>query len=267
VTACRISDLVVFPVKSCCGIRLTEARVRARGFAHDRRWMVVDGGGEFLSQRGFPALARVRVALEDEGLRLDAPAMPPLTVTPSGNGKRRMVRVWDDEVEAECAGAEAATWFSSFLDAPCELVRLGAAGSRPVDPRYGRPGEQTSFADGFPYLLASDASLEDLNRRLDRPVPMARFRPNIVVTGCPPFAEDSWSALTFGEVRFRVVKPCARCVVVNTDQLTGERDAEPLRTLASFRRHDKQVLFAQNLVAETEGTLRVGDVGHAEQRP
>ncbi len=256
----RVSALTCYPVKSCRGIALESAEVTERGLRHDREWMVVDAEGRFLSQRTRPELARVRVALASEGLLLSAPGLEELTVPLACPDKSdRTVTIWRDTVVAESAGKDASRWFSRLLGAPCELVRMPADSRRRPDPGRSRPDDRVGFADAFPFLLLAEASLAELNRRLERPVPMDRFRPNIVVAGCAPHAEDSWTTLRIGPVLFRVAKPCARCVITTTDQETGTRGPEPLRTLATYRTVDGRVLFGQNLLHEGRGTIRVGD--------
>lgn len=256
----RVSALTCYPVKSCRGIDLESAEVSERGLRHDREWMVVDAEGRFLSQRTRPELARVRVALASDRLLLSAPGMDELAVhlAPAGSANRT-VTIWRDTVIAESAGGDAARWFSHLLGTRCELVRMPAGSPRRPDPDRSRRDDRVGFADAFPFLLLSEASLAELNRRLERPLPMDRFRPNIVVAGCAPHAEDSWRTLRIGPVLFRVAKPCARCVITTTDQETGARGPEPLRTLATYRTVDGQVLFGQNLLHEGRGTIRVGD--------
>lgn len=226
--------------------------------------MVVNPEGRFLTQREHPRLAVVQPSLEAHYLRLRAPARSevrvPLRREP---GEVRRVRVWDDDCEAWDEGEGAAGFFSDHLGAPVRLVRMADAFVRPVD---APQTAQTGFADAFPLLVLSEASLEELNRRLVErersPVPMSRFRPNVVLTGCPGFAEDGWEAIRIGEMTLDVVKPCARCVTTTVDQARGEvRDhQEPLATLATFRRRGDGVVFGQNAVHRGPGRLAVGDV-------
>jgi uncharacterized protein YcbX len=255
-----VSGLFVYPVKSCAGLALDEAEVTATGFALDRRWMVVAEDGGFLSQRSHPQLARIRVRVESDRLQLEGPHLPTLQVPLENDGSpSRRVTVWRDECPAIDEGREAAAFFSQHLGRPVRLVRLAGDDARPVSGPAAQPGDRVSFADGYPFLLLSQASLDGLNRRLSLPVPMDRFRPNIVVTGCGPHDEDRWHHLRIGSVDFRVAKPCARCVVTTTDQRTGERGQEPLRTLAEYRSEDGQVLFGQNLIHAGRGMVRIGD--------
>jgi uncharacterized protein YcbX len=256
----RVSDLVIYPIKSCCGVTVDQVMVGVTGFEHDRRWMVVGDDGRFLSQREHHRLALVRVRLGEDRLRLEAPGLPVLEVAfEGGNGRPSRVQVWDDECPAMTEGADAAAWFSRHLGCSARLVRMTGDNARPLSSSSAQPGDYVSFADGYPFLLLSAASLDGLNRRLSLPIPMDRFRPNIVIDGCEPHAEDAWDRVRIGEVRFRLAKPCARCVVTTVDQTTGERGREPLRTLSTYRTVDGQVLFGQNLVHEGRGVLRVGD--------
>lgn len=250
----------VYPIKSCGGIPLDEAEVDERGLRYDRRWMLVDGDGCFLSQRELPRLALVSVNLGPDALAVEAPGMPPLEVPlrPVRAG-RVPVSVWGDVVGGQPVGGEADRWFEEFLGTRCSLVYMPDESVRPVDPDYGEAGDVVGFADGFPFLAISEASLDALNARLERPVPMNRFRPNLVIRGCGPFAEDGWRRVRVGSVTFRVVKPCARCVITTVDQETAAAGKEPLRTLARFRKVGSNVLFGQNLIHDSRGTLSVGD--------
>ena len=257
----RVRSLHIYPVKSCRGIDLEAAEVTAMGFRLDRQWMVVTPDGGFLSQRSHPVLARVGTRIEGDLLILEGPDLSPLEVAlEETDGDQRSVTVWNDTCTALSAGPEAADWFSSLLGTACELVRQPDAGIRQVDTGYADPGDRVAFADGFPFLLISQASVDELNRRLATPVPTDRFRANIIIDGCGPHAEDGWSTITVGELGFRVAKPCARCVVITTDQHNGSRSTEPLRTLAGYRTINGKVLFGQNLVHQGMGTLRVGDI-------
>ncbi len=259
-----VASLHVHPVKSAGGVAVDEAFVSARGLEHDRRWMLVDRDARFLSQRAHPRLALVRTRLEDGRVRCARPGAPDLVLpaAPPEDAPEMGVEVWGDRVRARSASQEAHAWFSDHLGLACRLVHMPDHVRRPVDPSFGREGDVVSFADGYPVLLAEEASLEDLNARLDEPVPMDRFRPNLVVAGTAPYAADGWSRIRVGAVPFRVVKPCARCVVTTVDQATGRAGgeaAEPLRTLATYRRSGSGVVFGQNLVPDGHGTVRVGD--------
>lgn len=255
-----VRSLHVYPVKSCRGIDMDSATIVPTGFRFDRQWMTIAPDGNFLSQRSNPILAEVRTRFEGDRLILEAPGRSRLEVAATEpDGTAQPVTIWSDRCDAVSAGPEAAEWFSSLLGTPCELVRQADTGIRQVDTRYAELGDRVAFADGFPFLLISADSVDELNRRLAEPVPADRFRANIIVDGCGPHAEDLWHEITIGEVGFQVAKPCARCTVITTDQESGARSAEPLRTLAGYRTVDGKVLFGQNLVHRGIGVLRVGD--------
>jgi uncharacterized protein YcbX len=258
VSSAFLSRIHVYPIKSCGGLAPVQWEVDDFGLRYDRRWMVLDLTGEFITQREEPRLALVRPALTDQSLVLRAPGMPDLSlplVPPAGDRVR--VQVWSDVTEGVPAGPEAAQWLSRFLGRLVRLVWMPDDVVRPTDPLYAA-GYRVSFADGFGFLLISEASLQELNRRLETPLPMNRFRPNLVVSGCEPFAEDGWRDLRLGGLELRVVKPCGRCVVTTTDQETAERGMEPLRTLATFRRQNGEVMFGQNVVHRGRGRMLVG---------
>ena len=256
----RVDGLFRYPVKSCGGTSLPSATVGPRGIVGDRQWMVVDDTGEFLTQREHHRMSLVRPHLTDVGLlELSAPGMPPLTVTPAIRRDRVDVSIWSDRCVAIDEGPTVAEWLSAFLDVRCRLVRFPDDATRRVDPEYAGPNDQVGFADGFSFLLASCASLDDLNHRLASPLPMNRFRPNIVVSGGEPFEEDRWKSIRIDGIAFAVVKPCARCVTTTVDQQTGEASREPLRTLATFRNvPGRGVMFGQNLIHDQSGVLHVG---------
>jgi uncharacterized protein len=256
----RLSGLNIYPIKSARSIALGDSEVDDFGLRYDRRWMVVGQSGRFLSQRSHARLALVVPRISDGALRIDAPGMPiletPLDPLPTVATR---VTVWDDTCAATWLGEKAADWFSQFLGSPCSLVHMADDVMRPADPVFALGGSRVSFADGFPFLLISEESLADLNRRLAQPLPMNRFRPNLVVAGGEPYQEDRWERIEIGGIGLRVVKPCGRCLVTTTDQTTGERGKEPLRTLATYRKRDGEVMFGQNVVHEGLGRLRVGD--------
>jgi uncharacterized protein YcbX len=257
-----LTALNIYPLKSCAGLPLTRATVEPLGLEHDRRWMAVRPDGSFMTGRELPALVRVRALPGPTGLHLSAPGMPDLEVpTPPADAPRLDVTVWRDTCSAARAQVEADRWLSEYLGQPAALVHVDARMERPVDPRYAAPEDRVGFADAFPLMLISEASLADLNQRLARPVPMARFRPSLVVDGCAPFAEDGWKRLRIGTVELAVVKPCARCVFTTVDPETARHDPEqePLRTLSAYRRVGNKVLFGQNLVVRRPGEIRVGD--------
>jgi len=262
----------VHPVKSLGGCAVVEADVDALGLAGDRRFLVVDPAGRFLSQRTLPRMALIATRLDAVTLTLIAPGAGAFSVprAPDPAAPLVPVTVWKSEgMLAEDCGAAAAAWLGGFLGAACRLVRIGPAFRRPVRrvPAGLAGTPLVGFADAYPFLLASEASRADLNDRLvargGEPLPWDRFRPNLIIDGCAAFAEDGWPRLRIGAIDFRAAGPCARCAITTTDQATGERDVEPLRTLATYRR-DRQspedVNFGQNLIHVTlAGRLRLGD--------
>ncbi|WP_432136201.1 MULTISPECIES: MOSC domain-containing protein [unclassified Streptomyces] len=267
-TEARLLSIHVHPVKAARGVAPREAVVEPWGLAGDRRWALIDDGGRVVTQRRHPRLALAAAEpLPGGGVRLSAPGLPSLDVAVPEPGETVPVELFSDKVEAVPAGAAAHTWCSTHLGADVRLVHMDdPAGRRPLAPEYALPGETVSFADGFPLLVTTTASLEALNALIaggdhpqEGPLPMNRFRPNVVVSGTEPWAEDEWTRLTIGAVPFRVAKPCGRCLVTTTDQGTAARGAEPLRTLGRHRRRDGKLVFGQNLVPLARGTIRIGD--------
>jgi len=248
----QVTELNIYPVKSCRGIALKQARLTETGFEHDREWLVITPEGRFLTQRERPQLAQIETAIGGDQLILRKPGGADLTVPLNLTGSEREVTIWRDKVDAFDAGDEASIWLTGHLGKPARLVRFDKRRKRMSNTQWtGGIEALTQFADGYPWLLISQASLEDLNRRMQTPLPMNRFRPNIVVDGLPPFGEDSVDEFISGEVRLKVVKPCDRCVVTTTDQITGERTSdEPLKALKEFRfdRNLRGVLFGQNMI-------------------
>ncbi|MBK8226222.1 MAG: MOSC domain-containing protein [Flavobacteriales bacterium] len=255
-----LATIRIHPVKSLGGFAVQQAKLTDRGLQHDRRWMLVDPDGRFLSQREIPAMACLRCAPQGDGFRVtdirNGEAIDlPWSIASEGS---RMASVWSDLVRVEQGNAQWSTWFSARLGADVQLVFMPEATHRRIDGRYAKG--HTSLSDGFPYLIVSQASLDDLNARLDAPVPMDRFRPNLVIAGGAAFQEDAWKEVAIGGARFQLVKPCARCVITATDQSTGERGKEPLRTLATYRARDGKVLFGMNAAGLEGGVVRVGDL-------
>lgn len=263
---CRLADINLYPVKALGPIRPRQAQVTGLGLAGDRRWLLTGEDGRFLSQRTAPALALVMVTAAPEGWLIEAPRRPPLHLPTAASGPRHRVTVWSDTLSAVAGPAEADAWFTAYLGRPCRLSYMDAACVRPVEtpPEPGAEattGHRVSFADGYPCLLISTASLDLLNGHLEAPVTMDRFRPNLVVTGCAPHAEDTWTRFRIGGAVFRAVKPCARCQVTTIDPGTAVPSPrqEPLRTLARYRTRPGGVMFGMNLVVEEEGTVFIGD--------
>ncbi len=264
--AATLSALYVYPVKGLRAIALASARCTDRGLEHDRRWMVVDAGGRFLSQREHPRMATVWTELSGGTLTLSAPDEDAVVVAfPPPSAPAMRVEVWNSVCAALPASREADHWLSNYLGLPCRLVYMPDDSQRFSNERYAGQGKRVGFADGYAYLLTGEASLGDLNARLAATghpaLPMNRFRPNLVVSGAGAFAEDGWREIRIGEAVFRAAKPCGRCQVTTTDQATGEvLGPEPLATLAAFRESTEfGVMFGMNLVSVREGTVRVGD--------
>ena len=249
----------MYPLKGAAGIALRSARLDSFGVERDRRWMIVDASGRFVSQREHPRLALLRVALEEDALVLESGTAGVLRLPFEISGERRPVRIWQDEVDAVDAGAEAAAFVGRHIGIEARLVFMPNDVLRQADTTYARTGDRVSFVDGFPLLLISQASLDQLGMRVGEPLSMKRFRPNIVVAGTVPHAEDAWRRITIGTVECDVVKPCARCTVITVDPATAQTHTEPLRTLATYRRVANKVFFGQNLIHRGTGTLHVGD--------
>lgn len=261
-----VRKLFIYPVKSARGIAVDQAAVTDRGFEHDRRFMVADAQGQLLTQRKYPQMALIDVRIERGGsagagrLALEAPGVGRVEVPlRPEEGERRTVEVWGDRCEALSMGPEPQRFLERFLGTPSDLVYMPDETTRLADPAYAGPGEKVSFADGYPYLVIAEASLADLNAHLKEPVPMNRFRPNIVIEGCEPYAEDGFRSVKIGEVTFRATEPCARCVLITVDQDTGVKGVEPLATLSKIRKQGQKVLFGQNLIQRGDGVIRRGD--------
>lgn len=259
-----LSGLYIYPIKSARGTRLERAHFSDLGLDYDRRWMLVNPEGHFLSQREIPDLARLEVQLQTaenalilgfdgEGLELPLPQDETYL-----RSELLEVQLWRSRVAAQAFAPVADRWLSEKLNRACRLVYMPRSTFRETNPEYA-PGRRVSFADGYPFLLTHEASLEDLNQRLEQALPMDRFRPNLVVRGGEAFAEDRWRSFELGGHHFVVAKPCERCVMTTQDQQTGERSPEPLRTLARYRKLNGKIIFGQNLYSESQaGFLELG---------
>jgi hypothetical protein len=261
-----LSAIHIFPLKSGAPLSPDAACVQQRGLEHDRRWMVIDEAGKFVTGRQQSRLTLIRAQSDDSGLLLEAPGMPILKIAAPRQGTRVDTSVWGAAVTPLLASDDAHAWISEFLHSSHRLVHMDDACARSLkakyDGKYGQDSDQVSFADGFPLLLISQAALDLLNSKLLQPVSMLRFRPNLVVAGTTSHAEDGWKRIRVGECEFEVAKPCTRCVFTTVDFERGEREAngEPLRTLTTYRRTPDGVTFGQNVIPRKLGTLRVGDV-------
>ncbi|MGW0748596.1 MOSC domain-containing protein [Streptomyces sp. NPDC002587] len=263
-----VQALHVHPVKSVAGIAPDEVAVEPWGLAGDRRWALVDSGGTVITQRQQPRLALAAARPLDGGrIAVSAPGMAELVVEVPAPGSPEPVLLFGKKIDTVVAASAAADWFSAYLGEPARLVHLDdPAVRRPVDPDYALPGETVSLADAYPLLITSLASLDALNALIaqgghpqEGPLPMNRFRPNVVVSGAEAWAEDGWRRIAIGDAVFRGVRECGRCVVTTTDQETAERGKEPLKTLAVHRRIGKSLAFGRQLVPVRLGTVRVGD--------
>jgi uncharacterized protein YcbX len=262
----HLSALYLHPLKSTAALSVESLEIEPRGPRFDRRWLVVDADGRFVTARAVAELVLVRAEPLGAGLRLSAPGMAPLEVAPPPSGApRASVTVWKDTIDAPRADPAADAWLGAFLQREVRLVHMDDAARRAVDPDYGRAGDEVSFADGYPLLAISQAALDDLNARLAEagraPVTMTHFRPNLVVDGVDAHAEDGWRRVRIGGIDFDAVKPCTRCVFTTVDPALGRRrdDGQPLEILKDYRRTPAGITFGMNLIARGTGTLRRGD--------
>ena len=259
----RVAELYIYPVKSLGGFAVDNAKLTDRGFQYDRRWMLVNDNNEFLTQREFPQMALLQTAIASEGIlvrhknnsaeNIRIPFTPPSDTTIN-------VKIWDDTCVATPVSEEIDRWFSRMLEGKCKLVYMADDSLRKVDERYAiNKDDVTSFSDAYPILIIGEESLNDLNSRLEHPLPINRFRPNIVVSGTEPYEEDIMAEFKINGVRFFGVKLCARCPIPTIDQDTIAKSKEPTKTLASYRKSGNNVYFGQNLLYEGAGTINRGD--------
>lgn len=255
-----LSSLIYYPIKACRGHEVESWNVGRMGLERDRRMMIVTPDGEFLTQRQISKLALINPALNDDVLTLSAPNMDSLQVAIRTSGHSWPVNIWKSKgVQAVDQGEEAVEWLSEFLNTSVRLVHIADGYKRLVNQEYAvNADDHTGFADGYPILIISEESLQDLNSRLETPVPMNRFRPSIVIKGCEPYAEDTWNRIQVGDVKLAIVKPCARCEVTTIDKETLERKKEPLKTLGKYRKHALGAIFGQNVIPLSEGRLQLG---------
>ena len=257
-----LSEINVYPVKSLGGISLQLSEITDRGLKYDRRWMVVDKEGRFLTQRTHAQMALVKVAMDQAGLTLThrVKYIKPLALPfISERSKNIEVVVWNDKVEAAHVSTAADKWLSEALNVHCKLVYMPDESLRMVDQKYAAGNQIVSFADAYPFLIIGQQSLNDLNSRLEEKVPMNRFRPNFVFDGGEPFDEDKWRKFKIGNAIFESVKPCSRCLVTTVNQETAEVKSEPLKTLSTYRAKENHVYFGQNLLHVGHGIVKIGD--------
>ena len=253
-----ISEIWIYPIKSLGGIRVSSAQVMEKGIEYDRRWMVIDKQGIFMTQRDHPALALFKTSINEKGIVIrhsGEEIIIPFQIT----GPIINAVIWQDRVDVYEADEQFNNWVSEKLKLECRLVYFPENNPRPVDPVYAVNNEHVGLADAYPLLIIGQSSLDDLNSRMQTPLLMNRFRPNLVFTGGDPFEEDGWKNFKTGECKFAAVKPCARCVTTTVNQDSGEKGIEPLATLATYRRRDNYVYFGQNLLVLRTGTIAEGD--------
>ena len=254
-----VTELHIYPVKSLGGYQVAEAKMSQTGLGLDRRWLIVDENNQFVTQREIPAMVKLRASVHDGHLELHAESDSIQVYSTDPAAPTVMVDIWSDRCRAQTVAKEVNEWLCESLKMNCQLVFMPDTTHRYADSRYAMNKELTSFADTFPVSMISMASLRDLNDRLNEPVPMNRFRPNIVIDQCAPFEEDSFGTFDVGSIRFRSVKKIGRCLIVNIDQESSETFKEPLKTLATYRSANNKVYFGQCLLAENTGSIRVGD--------
>lgn len=256
-----LSSIYIYPVKSLAGIECTQSHVDNMGLKWDRRWMLIDDQGKFLSARKHPSLSTIQPHIDEHGqLSLTFPSgAHHLVPLHSDDSREVQATVWDDTVKAFQLSDAIDQQLSQFIGQSSRLVFIDQTTERQVDLQYAKPGDRTGFADGFPLLLISEASLEDLNSRMETPLSMKRFRPNLVVKGCAPYAEDQWHSLSDAQLELLLVKPCSRCIMTTVDPLSGQRTGnEPLATLKTYRQLGNEVMFGQNVIHQQQGHLTVG---------
>jgi uncharacterized protein YcbX len=259
----EVSELFIYPIKSLGGISVASAKITDRGFQYDRRWMLVDSDYCFLTQREFPQMALLQVQLSDAGLKVQHKINREQTVhipMPAEINETTRVQVWSDHCKAEFVSSELDEWFSDMLSLKCRLVYMPDSSKRRVDTRYASHNELTSFSDGYPFLIIGRSSLDDLNSRLSEPLPVNRFRPNIVFTGAEPFHEDVMKHFSINDIQFYGVKLCARCVITTINQDNAVQAKEPLKTLSAYRQKNNKIYFGQNLLHDGKGEIYVGDL-------
>ena len=267
----EITAIYIYPVKSLGGISLLEANVEKRGLQYDRRWMLTDADGVFLTQRELPEMALLQPSIENGYLVIRHRSKPiePLNVSldPASYGEARPVTIWDDTCTAVHVSDVADAWFHEALNSPCRLVYMPDNSVRPVSPDYAVPGDMVSFADGYPFLILGEPSMAFLNSKLEVQLSIRRFRPNFVFSGNAPHEEDNWKRFTIGSVRFRGTKPCGRCQIPTIDPETAVQGKEPSATLAKYRRFDHKINFGMNVCLDgAPGIVRVGEEVVVEEK-
>ena len=260
-----LTEIWIYPIKSLAGIRLPKANVMEKGLQYDRRWMLVDEQGRFLTQREHPEMALFTISMMPEGFLITSQkknTMGSSILLPfesKSKKKTEKVQIWDDEVEAAEVDPIYSRWFSESLGIACKLVFFHELNARAVDRGYAKNNEEVSLADAYPFLIIGESSLKKLNDKLEQPVGMMRFRPNFVFAGGDAFEEDTWNNFSIGSVSFYAAKPCSRCILTTVDPETGIKGIEPLRTLSTFRKINSKILFGQNVLALEHGEVKEGN--------
>ncbi len=258
----KVTGLMIYPVKSLAGIELQKSEVDNMGLKYDRRWMLVSPKGKFLSQRTMAQMALIKTEIDNGRLTLSMTGKGSHIVAETNNNSEIMdVLIWNDKLRVQMVGNESDEWLSDCLGVDCHLVYIADDVERQCDLEYAEEGQYTGFADGFPMLFISEESLDDLNQRLDQEVDMRRFRPNVVIAGCDPYAEDELKEFSIAGVAMNGVKPCSRCPMPMVDPDLGKRvGQEPIATLSKYRKWDNKVFFGMNVIQQQQGTIRVGDL-------
>ncbi len=258
-----LNQIYIYPIKSLTGIPVQQWEVTKTGLKYDRQWMLIDAQQQFLSQRRLAKMALIKTQLIDEKIIISAPGQSSLSIPLSPLAYQDSapinVTIWHDHCHAKQVNKETDQWFSEFLGQACQLVYQPENSIRTVDQHYAQTTDQTSFSDGFPFLIVSEASLALLNQQMGLTLGIERFRPNLVIAGCTSYAEDTWRTISIGDIRFRLPKPCSRCPIPQIDPETAIMGKEPLRTLARFRKWQNKVFFGQNALHDNVGNLQVRD--------
>ena len=258
-----ISQLFIYPIKSLGGFEVTSAQLTDRGLQYDRRFMLVDNSNIFLTQREHPVMSLLQTTIEGNELLIfhknNITDKIRVSLQPAP-GTTTKVKVWDDECAAQYVSDRADEWLSNKLSMPCRLVYMPDSEKRLVDERYANNKEITSFSDGYPLLIIGQASMDDLNSRLAEPLPMDRFRPNIVFVGGSPYDEDMMEHVVINDIDMYGVKLCARCTITTINQANASKAKEPLKTLAGYRMTNNKIYFGQNILFRQTGSIKKGEV-------
>jgi uncharacterized protein len=256
-----LSNIYIYPIKSLGGISLDSSFAEKRGLKYDRRYLLVDKTGVFLTQRQLPQMALLKLSFLENSFQVHDIKNNVKTIIPfkAESNEKIEVQIWKDKCSAIKVNHTINEWFSDALGINCSLVYMPDNERRFIEKKYIQDNHTVSFADAYPYLIIGQSSLDNLNSKLEIPVPINRFRPNLVFTGGNPFEEDSWKRFKIGTAHLQAVKPCARCIITTTDQQTAERGKEPLRTLSQYRKINEKVMFGMNVICDQEGMVKTGE--------